>query len=109
MVFIIIIIINILIIIHIIIITIICITIIIILMASSRTGSGGGGPIDRNSPAEPKGEAGEGRLYNRGDKEDSHAGQDDNGSKVLDSLVSLLFFTSYFFSMFTPNLRNTTN
>ena len=71
-----IIIINILIIIHIII--IIFTTNIIILMTSSRTGSGGEGPIDRNSPAKPKVEAGEGRLYNGGTKEDSHAGQDDN-------------------------------
>ena len=96
---------NILIIIHIIIIIIICTTIIIILMTSSRTGSGEG-PIDRNSPSEPKGEAGEGWLYNGGGKEDSHAGQDDNGSEVLNSLVGLLFFTS--FSIFTPKLRNTT-
>ena len=51
-----IIIINILIIIRII--NIICTTIRIILMTSSRTGSGGEGAIDRNSPAERKGEAG---------------------------------------------------
>ena len=100
---------NILIIIHIIIIVIICTTISSILMMSSRTESGGDGPIDGNSPAEPKGEAEEGRLYNGGGEGDSHAGQDDNGSKVLDSLVGLLFLTSFFFSVFTPKLRNTTN
>ena len=76
-------------------------------MTSSRTGSGGEGPIDRNSPTEPKGEEGEGRLYNGRGEEDSHAGQDDNGSEVLNSLVGLLFFTSFFFSIFTPKLRNT--
>ena len=39
-----------------------------------------------DSPAEPKGEAREGRLYNGGGEEDSHAGQDNNEAKVCDSL-----------------------
>ena len=40
-------------------------------------------------PAEPMGEAGEGRLYNGGGEEGGHAGQDDNGAKVLDGLGGL--------------------
>ena len=60
-------------------------------------------------PAEPKGEAGEGRLYDGGGEEDSHAGQDDNGAKVLDSLVGLQLLYQLLLVHVTPKLRNTTN
>ena len=55
---------------------------------------------DTNSPAEPRGEAGGGQLDSIGGKEDSHAGHNDTGAKVLygldgrESLIFEDFFTS---------------
>ena len=57
-----------------------------------------------DSPAEPKGEAGEGQPDGRGE-ESRNAGKDDTVAKVLGSLDGLQLLDQLFFSMFIQKLK----